>query len=222
VDKMLADIEAELSARGLARNTYIVFTSDNGYHLGQHRLLRGKQTAFDTDIRVPLIVAGPGVPKGRVVRQVAQNVDLYPTFVQLAGGRPAASVDGHSLVPLLHPRRARTPWRTVALVEHHGLNDNPTDPDFEGRGAGDPTTYEAIRISTPHLPAFRGPVEAVYVEYKDAAHELEYYDIRKDPFERNNIAGRLSAAQRSELHKVLAGLERCHGARSCWRAGVPR
>ena len=222
VDKLLADVEARLVAQGILQNTYIVFSSDNGYHLGQHRLVRGKQTAFDTDIRVPLIVAGPGVPQGKVVRQVAQNVDLYPTFVELAGGAPGPRVDGRSLVPLLHPAAARPKWRTVALVEHHGHNNNPRDPDVEGgRRGGDPTSYEAIRISSRHLRGFRGPVEAVYVEYRDPAHELEYYDIRKDPFERRNRAARLDPAQRAELHRILSRLQHCHGSRECWKAGMP-
>ena len=144
VDKLLADTEATLAARHLTTDTYIVFTSDNGYHLGQHRLARGKQTAFDTDIRVPLIVSGPGVPNGRVVSQVTQNTDLYPTFVQLGAATSAQPVDGQSLVPLLHPSGPAPLWRTAALVEHHGGNDNPADPDYEG-GGSDPTTYDAIR-----------------------------------------------------------------------------
>jgi N-acetylglucosamine-6-sulfatase len=222
VDQLVADVERALAAKHLLRNTYIVFSSDNGYHLGQHRLTMGKQSAFDTDIRVPLIVAGPGVPKGRKVRRVAQNVDLYPTFLDLAGAKPAKPVDGHSLVPLMRPRPIRPPWRTVALVEHHGLNDNPLDPDFEdGRPGGNPTTYEAIRISSPRLHGFRGPVEAVYVEYQDAAQEKEYYDIRRDPFERNNIAAKLTPTQKRLLHKSLVRLAGCHGARACWRAGLP-
>lgn len=223
VDKLVGDVEAALAAEHLARNTYIVFSSDNGYHLGQHRLTRGKQTAFDTDIRVPLIVAGPGVPKGRTVPQVAQNVDLYPTFVQLAGGKDTRPVDGHSLVPLLHPQKRGPRWRTVALVEHKGLNRDPNDPDFEdGRRGGNPTTYEAIRLSGARLRSFRRPLNAVYVEYKDAARELEYYDIRRDPTERHNIANRLTGAQRAQLHKVLVRLERCHDARVCWRAALPQ
>ena len=153
-----------------------MFSSDNGYHLGQHRLTHGKQTAFDTDIRVPLIVAGPGVPTGKLVPQVAQNVDLYPTFVALARAAPHNPIDGHSLVPLLHPGKARPAWRTVALVEHqHVSRKNPDDPDFEDGGS--PTTYEAIRIVSAHLPGFTGPVNSVYVEYANPAHELEYYDI---------------------------------------------
>jgi N-acetylglucosamine-6-sulfatase len=221
IDKLVADLERSLAARHLLRNTYIVFSSDNGYHLGQHRLIRGKQTAFDTDIRVPLIVAGPGVPKGRKVARVAQNTDLYPTFLDLAGARPSRDVDGRSLVPLLHPTRALPRWRTVALVEHNHLV-RPGDPDFEdGRRGGDPPTYKAIRISSPRVRGFRGPVEAVYVEYDDPAHEVEYYDIRRDPFERHNVAERLTATQRRELHRILARLGGCRGSNACWQAGLP-
>jgi len=219
VDKLVADTEATLAAQHLADKTYFVFSSDNGYHLGQHRLARGKQTAFDTDIRVPLIVAGPGVPRGRVIPQVTQNVDLAPTFMQLAGATTDRSIEGHSLVPLLHPVSSPA-WRTVALVEHHGGSDNPADPDFEG-GGSNPTTYEAIRISATHLPGFRGAVEAVYVEYEDARHETEYYDIRRDPYERRNIANGLTAAQRTALHKILVGLDTCHSGTRCWHAGRP-
>ncbi len=220
VDKLLADTEATLAAEHLTDSTYIVFSSDNGYHLGQHRLNRGKQTAFDTDIRVPLIVAGPGVPHGRVVTQVAQNDDLYPTFIQLAGAKPATPVDGHSLVPLLHPAAKAPTWPTVALVEHHGNNNDPKDPDYEN-GGSNPTTYEAIRISARHLSGFSGPVEAVYVEYADRQHELEYYDIAKDPYEIDNVASSLTSAQKSELHSILSALENCHNQSACWNAARP-
>jgi N-acetylglucosamine-6-sulfatase len=220
VDKLVADTEATLVAEHLSDNTYIVFSSDNGYHLGQHRLVKGKQTAFDTDIRVPLIVAGPGVPHGKTISQVVQNVDLYPTFVQLAGGAPGPSIEGHSLVPLLHPTSSAPSWRTVALVEHHGANNDPADPDFEG-GGSNPTTYEAIRVSARQLPGFDGPVEAVYVEYDDRRHEIEYYNITTDPNERTNTADQLTSAQRSELHKILTGLETCHTTTACWSAASP-
>jgi N-acetylglucosamine-6-sulfatase len=220
VDKLVADVEATLAAAHLTDRTYIVFTSDNGYHLGQHRLDRGKQTAFDTDIRVPLIVVGPDVPRGRTVTQVTQNVDLYPTFLQLAGRAPSSPIDGRSLVPLLHPSSRTPAWRTVALVEHHGANDDPSDPDFEG-GGSNPTAYTAIRISAKRFPGFNGPVNAVYVEYKDREHEIEYYDLNSDRYERDNTAKTLTAAQRLELHKTLTALAHCHTQATCWAAGLP-
>ena len=218
VDKLLADTEATLAAEHLTDDTYIVFSSDNGYHLGQHRLDRGKQTAFDTDIRVPLIIAGPGVPHDRVVPQVTQNVDLYPTFVQLGRARIGHRIDGHSLVPLLHPSARPRPWRTVALVEHHG-GDTPGDPDYEG-GGSNPTSYDAIRISAPSWPTFTGPVEAVYVEYQDPEREIEFYDITRDPYEQRNIADQLTPAQHAQLHRTLSALVHCHTEATCWSAAM--
>jgi N-acetylglucosamine-6-sulfatase len=219
VDKLLADTEATLAAEHELDNTYLVFSSDNGYHLGQHRLVQGKQTAFDTDIRVPLIISGPGVPAGRVMSQVVQNVDLYPTFVQLSGAKPAMPVEGASLVPLLHPGKKEPSWRSVALVEHQG-NDSPDDPDFEG-GGSNPTSYHAIRISARHLPGFDGPVEAVYVAYEDSRHETEFYNIAKDPYEIHNVAATLTAAQRAELNTILDGLADCHTQAACWSSSAP-
>ncbi|HKC29189.1 MAG TPA: sulfatase, partial [Jatrophihabitans sp.] len=88
VDRMIEELERELIKTGELRNTYFVFSSDNGLHLGEHRMLAGKTTAFDTDIKVPLIVAGPGVPAGSTVSAMASSIDLAPTFLQIAGARP--------------------------------------------------------------------------------------------------------------------------------------
>ncbi len=220
VDQLVADTEATLAAQHLADTTYIVFSSDNGYHLGQHRLARGKQTAFDTDIRVPLIVTGPGVPHRRVVHQLAQNVDLAPTFMQLAGARVDGTVEGHSLVPLLHPAEHAPAWRTVGLVEHQGANNVPADPDFEG-GGSNPTSYQAIRVSAPQFAGFDGPVDAVFVEYQDSRNETEFYDLRKDPYERRNVVSKLTTAQQHALHATLRRLAQCRSGTTCWRAARP-
>ena len=62
----------------------------------------------------------------------------------------------------------------------------------------------------------------MYVEYKNAAQEREYYDLRKDPYEIDNIAGDLTVAQRDELHRILVGLAGCHNDTTCWNAARPR
>lgn len=204
VDRLIAEIEATLVARGVARNTYIVFSSDNGLHMGEHRLMPGKQTAFDTDIHVPLIVLGPGVPAGREVAAMTENIDLCPTFERLGGARVGANVDGHSLLPLLSGRGLRS-WRDAVLIEHHGPDLLPSDPDLPTRGAGNPPSYEALRTPT-----------SLYVEYVDG--EREYYNLRRDPFELHNLAVHLSPERERRLHGALAGAAACHGRRSCWRA----
>src|SRR5207302_3280318 len=94
-------------------------SSDNGYHMGEHMLLPGKQTAFDSDINVPLIIVGPGVAAGATVTNIAQNIDLCPTFAELAGTPAPPTTNGHSLVALLSGQPV-SDWRDVALVEHKG------------------------------------------------------------------------------------------------------
>jgi N-acetylglucosamine-6-sulfatase len=207
VDDLIGRLRATLKARGLLDDTYIVFSSDNGFHLGEHRLMQGKMTAFDTDIRLPLIVAGPGVPKNTTSTRLVQNVDLHPTFIALAGGKPGAGVDGRSIVPLLNG--ARVPWRTAALIEHHGPDTSGADPDRPVPGGANPTSYEAIRLQN-----------AVYVEYVNG--DREYYRIDRDPDERVNVYGRLGAKERAALSARVKALASCRGGASCWKAGDPR
>ncbi|MGZ4803228.1 MAG: sulfatase family protein, partial [Acidimicrobiia bacterium] len=101
VDRSIGKLITTLKNNGQLANTYIVFTSDNGFHLGQHRLPQGKQTAYEEDIHVPLIVRGPGVPKNVKRAHITGNVDYAPTFAALAGATTPSFVDGRSLAPLL-------------------------------------------------------------------------------------------------------------------------
>jgi N-acetylglucosamine-6-sulfatase len=197
VDDMIGNIEATLQARGLADNTYIVFSSDNGYHMGEHRLLPGKMTAFDTDIRVPLVVVGPSVPAGQTTTRIAENVDLRPTFDGIAGAAVPRVVDGHSLLPVLDGTPPRG-WRSGALIEHHGPDHATGDPDLPRPGSGNPASYEALRTS-----------DAVYVEYRNG--QREYYALRTDPNELHNRYNHLSRRERSTLHDQLEQLHRCRG-----------
>jgi len=205
VDAMIGQLEDTLKAAGVADNTYLVFSSDNGYHMGEHRLTPGKMTAFDTDIRVPLVVSGPGVPAGRTSKALAQNIDLAPTFQALGRAATPADVDGRSLVPLLRGQPAAD-WRTASLVEHHGPDVNRKDPDFPAKSSGNPSSYEAIRTAT-----------STYIEYADG--EVEYYDLSKDPDELHSTAGQLSVADHARLHAALTALKSCHDATTCWAAG---
>src|SRR5207237_7731138 len=101
VGDLIDTLRTTLADAGVADNTYVVFSSDNGYHMGEYRLNPGKMTAFDTDIRVPLVVAGPGVPAGQASDAAVANIDLPPTLAQAAGAPVPAAVVVHSLLPLL-------------------------------------------------------------------------------------------------------------------------
>jgi N-acetylglucosamine-6-sulfatase len=202
VDDMIGQIEATLAADHVQGNTYVVFSSDNGLHMGEYRLMPGKMTAFDTDIRVPLIVDGPGVAAGSSSTAMAENIDLAKTFTAI-GGTTLPS-DGHSLLGLLHGV-ATTGWRNAILVEHQGPVRRRTDPDFQLPVSGNPPSYEAMRTH-----------DFLYVEYKDG--EREYYDLRSDPFELDNLAPYLSAGELAELHAELLAMEHCHNGAACWAA----
>jgi arylsulfatase A-like enzyme len=207
VDRMVGSIRAQLARLGAARNTYIVFTSDNGFHTGQRRMRPGKQTFWDHDIRVPLVVVGPGVPAAATVSALAANVDLRPTFQELAGAPIGARVEGRSLAPFL---RGQPPpsWRTVTSIEHLGPNWADGDPDRQRVRQGNPPSYTALRFD-----------DALYVEYL-AGNPPEYYDIAADPHEQRNIYPSLSPERRAELSALMARMLSCSGGPSCHAADV--
>ena len=207
IDDMIGGIRAELKRLGLEQNTYIVFSSDNGYHMGEYSLRPGKMTPLDTDIKVPLVIVGPGVPAGRAIDAIAENIDLCPTFTELAGTPGPTEPDGHSLLPLLRAGGAPEAWRKMALIEHHHPGPDKTDPDLPESSSGNPPSYEAIRTA-----------DALYVEYSDTKNEIGYYDLKQDPMELHNIAGSLPAAKLHRLHEVLMANSTCKGGVACWAA----
>jgi arylsulfatase A-like enzyme len=195
-------VEDALAANGLSKDTYLVFSSDNGLHTGEYRLMPGKMTAFDTDIHVPLVISGPGIPAGETTNAMAENVDLAKTFTQIGGTNLAG--DGHSLTQLFG---GLTPldWRNAILVEHRGPHLIPSDPDFQRSASGNPNSYEAMRTN-----------RFLYVEYSDG--EREIYNLVNDPFELHNLAAGLTPLQLDELHAELLNLEHCHDGSACWAA----
>jgi N-acetylglucosamine-6-sulfatase len=202
IDKMIGEIRAMLAASG-DTDTYIFFSSDNGYHMGEYNLRPGKMTAFDTDIRVPLVVVGPDVAKDQVVDAVVENIDLAPTFAELGGASDPLQPDGRSLLPLL--RGEHPAWRDLALIEHHHPTSTDDDPDAPLPHGGNPPTYNALRSPT-----------TLYVEYEGG--ETESYDLTQDPDELHNIAKTLPAAKRQQWHAALEANTKCKGADACWTA----
>jgi arylsulfatase A-like enzyme len=229
VDRGVAALVHTLRATGRLDDTYFVFASDNGFHLGQHRMPAGKQTAYDTDIRVPLLVRGPGVSAGMHVAQLAGNVDLAPTFEAMTGVRPAPFTDGRSLLPILHGTRPAH-WRNGYLVEHRNETGvtpparpeaerptplEPSDPDQAARPGERhqreirDSRYLARRAEIPDYDAVR-TARYLYVGY--ATGERELYDLRTDPDEINNLTG-----QKPAVERVLAA--RVEELRQCRAAG---
>lgn len=227
VDRSVAVLTATLHRLHQLNDTYIVFMSDNGYHLGQHRLPAGKQTGYDEDIHVPLVMRGPGVPEGVTRPQLVGNVDIAPTLAELAGVKPPDFVDGRSLVPLLRSDLPPDEWRREFLVEHWrevpkpgqaaaraGVTVEPADTvksdDETFSGPARPGVKHA-HSAAEHDPApeFHGVRTEKYAYLEYSTGERELYDLNRDPYELHNIAASAPADLLARLHRETEALETC-------------
>jgi arylsulfatase A-like enzyme len=226
VDEMIESVVNTLESTGQLDNTYIFFTSDNGYHFGNHRQLLGKTAPYEEEIRVTMIVRGPGVPAGQTLDHLTGNVDLAPTWAELAGIESPDFVDGRSLVPLLGSSPPpRSEWRQCFLLEHAPF-DLPRQPQAAAAGATntpeglleppDPEdehasgTPAALAGGAEALP-YRGirTMDYVYIEYP--TDEQELYDLRTDPYQLENLARTAEPELRAELAARLEELAACSG-----------
>ena len=162
VDRGVAAVVGALRAAGELDNTIIVFTSDNGLMMGEHRIIESKSTPYEPALRVPLLMRGPGVPAGVVRQQLVGTVDLAPTVAELARAVPTRVFDGTSLMPL-----ARDPSAMAGrdLVIEMGPS----------------------RIGGPM--AFTGLRTRRYTYVVRRSGERELYDMQQDPFQLFNLIG---------------------------------
>jgi N-acetylglucosamine-6-sulfatase len=202
VDEMVARIVTKLRDTGTLSTTYIFFTSDNGYLLGQHRQT-DKGVPYEEAITVPLLVRGPGITAGRRIDQLTSNIDLAPTIADLAGATIPRFVSGRSLVPLLRGLQSSA-WRKATISQ------------FYREGNGDPgeLSTEAV-LEQPGSPSFLAlrTENRSYVEYVTGEREL--YDLANDPHQLQNLASDPDyAAEVDRFHAWLEAFRACSG-RAC-------
>ncbi len=185
VDDLVASIVAALEDAGELDNTYVVYTSDNGWHMGEHRQFVGKTTAYEEGIRVPMVMRGPGVPKGHRLAPFLLNNDLAPTFAAIAGVTPPSFVDGRSLLPLF--AKPGMPWRKSFLLERREMETH----EISGKAI-----YDAIRTA-----------RHTYIEYGTGEREL--YDLQQDPHQLANRAATADPDLMQALSERLAELKNC-------------
>ncbi len=175
VDDMVGRLFAALKDKDFARNTYIVYTSDNGFGMYENRNY-SKGAPYERSQGVPFIVRGPGVTPGYVDERLVANIDLAPTFARWARVSEAVPdfVDGRSFAPLLGDPDA--PWRTRLLFEYRNNH----------------LEYEAVRTDS----------NRVYVEYP-LTSEAEYYDLTTDPYQLHGKAETPPPELKAQLEDLM-------------------
>ncbi len=215
VDDYVGEVVSMLESAGQLENTYILYTSDHGFQLGQHRLPGDKRHLYEHDIRIPMVMRGPGIQAGSKVDQAVLNIDVAPTLVDIMTGSVPDDMDGRSFLPLLKGQET-SDWRTDFMVSYYGqgvapcwLQKCPAPPanNFHMIDAKN-NTYSCIRSG------FDGsPEDKMYCEFADNENFIEYYEHDTDPWQLKN----LYPAQKGKLGPLAEKLQKfreCKGS-SC-------
>lgn len=226
VDDLVEKLVKRLEARGELENTYILFTSDNGYHTGQFSLPMDKRQLYEFDIRVPLLVRGPNIKPNQTTPMLVANVDLGPTILDIAGiDYNKTQMDGMSFLSVLSGQANSSSWRTDVLVEYEGEGSNVTDPACPLLGPGVSecfpdcvcedsynNTYACVRTVSP-------TANLQYCEFDDNEVFVEVYNLTADPFQLSNIAKSIQQEVLEKMNHRLMMLQSC-AAQSCRTPGV--
>uniref|UniRef100_A0A673B7S6 N-acetylglucosamine-6-sulfatase n=1 Tax=Sphaeramia orbicularis TaxID=375764 RepID=A0A673B7S6_9TELE len=225
VDDLVEKIVTRLEVRGELDNTYIFFTSDNGYHTGQFSLPLDKRQLYEFDIRVPLMVRGPNIKPNQTSQVLVANVDLGPTVLDIAGySVNKTQMDGMSFLPIMGKMNSSS-WRTDILVEYEGEGSNVSDPACPLLGPGVSecfpdcvcedsynNTYACVRTVAPSA-------NLQYCEFDDNEVFVEVYNVTADPYQLTNIAKTIEQEVLEKMNRRLMMLQSCSG-QSCRTPGV--
>ena len=226
VDEGTEAIVNTLKANGQFDNTYIFFTSDNGYHMGNHRQVTGKIAPYEEELRVTMTVRGPSVPAGKTLEHLTGNIDLAPTWAELAGAKAADFVDGRSLVPLMQGKPPTlSQWRQEYAIENGPDQENLAlaaampvpntnegllePPDRDETEAASLPLQQQLGLGVPRFRGIRLQTMS-FVEYQTGEREL--YDIEADPYQLQNLASNADPKFIAQLSARLQQMMTCKGS----------
>ncbi|OJD35646.1 arylsulfatase [Diplodia corticola] len=211
VDEMIEAFVEKLDDAGVLDDTYVIFSTDNGFHISQHRMTPGKECGYDTDIHIPLAIRGPGIAKGQTIDAVTSHTDIAPTILELAGA--PKQLDG-KVIPLtveaaqdgVYEHAAIEYWGR-ALAEGIYLNPAGSRNIYNN-------TYKGLRLV--------GDDYSIYYSVW-CTNEAEFYDVKTDPGQIHNLAsdptaqsgyrlaGRSLAQVIARLDALMMVLKSCKG-----------
>ncbi|KAL7046484.1 hypothetical protein ACKWTF_002592 [Chironomus riparius] len=182
VDVAVERVYQELKQLGELDNTYIFYTSDHGYHLGQFGLVKGKGFPFEFDVRVPFLLRGPGIVAGSLVEEIVQNIDLAPTFLDIAGVQVPPHMDGKSILPLIinRHRSIKYKWPDTFLIESSGRRETP-EQIAEQRARAAAAKYSQMLSETNNKMELTLMKEnRTFEELKSREHDLSSHEVEED------------------------------------------
>lgn len=182
VDDSVGQVLDYLDESGLTQNTIVIYSADNGWYLGDLGLY-DKRFMYEPGLRVPLLARGPDIKAASTPEQFVANIDLAPTFLDLAGQPIPATMQGRSLAPLLRGE-SPTDWRKAIYYRYYH------DPGHHNTAA-----HYGVRTATHKLIHY----------WKKDAYEL--FDLTKDPTEQHNLLFDAEEAKKPEVAALFAGLK---------------
>jgi arylsulfatase A-like enzyme len=231
VDDAIQKIVDDLAARGQLGNTYLIFTSDNGFMQGQHRLHQGKFAPYDPSVQVPLEIRGPGIPAGGFPRAPVWNGDITSTILQAAGAHAGLPQDGRSFLPYAEDPNLKSTRPILLETGPPGATNEAGTPVSAASGKRvhfskyvknldlDHTAQIARAIVAPRYRAIRTG-RYLLVKYSDGSREL--YDLSNDPLQLRSVyKNSRYFPVRKFLLKKLKGLVECAGADCSTDEGKP-
>jgi N-acetylglucosamine-6-sulfatase len=220
VDDYMGEIVGMLDAASQLDNTFILYTSDHGFQLGQHRLTDDKRHLYEHDIRIPFVMRGPGIPANHSIANSVLNVDIAPTFIDIMTGDVPDSMDGRSFAGLFgaDAESAAVEWRTDFMVDYHGQGGKcgvqqcpaPKHPNFHVIDSKN-NTYACVRTLVLGSSASSSMDDSMYCEFADDEHFIEYYEHDTDPWQLTNKAKTASSDVMAKLKTRLAAFRTCKG-----------
>ncbi|XP_006096924.1 N-acetylglucosamine-6-sulfatase [Myotis lucifugus] len=225
VDDLVEKLVKRLEFIGELDNTYIFYTSDNGYHTGQFSLPIDKRQLYEFDIKVPLLVRGPGIKPNQTSKMLVANIDLGPTILDIAGyNLNKTQMDGMSLLPIL-TGVSNVTWRSDVLVEYQGEGRNVTDPTCPSLSPGvsqcfpDCVCEDAYNNTYACVRTMSARWNLQYCEFDDQEVFVEVYNLTADPHQITNIAKSIDPELLGKMNYRLMMLQSCSGP-ACRTPGV--
>ena len=239
IDDLVEGVVATLEELGALDQSYIMYSSDHGYHLGQFRLPMEKMWPYETDVRIPFFIRGPGITAGTSLDVMGVNMDIAPTILDLAGVTVPSNYDGRSLVPLIvgnaaNMRAARHGWRTRTVISfaegyfqdwgkvtlapwplNTSTPDRTRNPPLKSE-SGVTYTFDNPQNQWRMLRVANATHNVSFVEW-DPAFEFQtvafsaLWHVTADPFQQDNVWERLGPAEHAAWHAELETEFACQG-----------